>query len=96
MIAQETEVRAAPSAWFAGRREPTAQTVLRRYQRARRVMPAVAGGVCTASRAEMGDEPSPRCGEREAHPQRLPVLFFCWVYRQILGLTGAAPMTSDM
>src|SRR5258705_9867995 len=61
MIAQETEVRAAPSAWFAGRTEPTAQTVLRRYQRVRRVMPAVAGGVRTAYRAEMGDEPSPRC-----------------------------------
>ena len=82
MIAQEIEVRAAPSAWFAGRTEPTAQTVLRRYQRARRVLPAVAGGVCTASRAEMGDGPSPRGEQREAHPQRLPVLLFCCLHRQ--------------
>src|SRR5258708_6638578 len=95
MIAQVTEVRAAPSAWFAGRTEPTVQTEQRRYQWTRRVMPVVAGGVCTASRAETGDEPSPRCGEREAHPQRLPVLFFCSVQRQTLRLRQAGAMMSD-
>src|SRR5690349_14600441 len=74
MIAQVSEVRAAPSAGFAGRLEPTVRTVLRRYRWVRRVMPAVAGGVCTASRAEMGDGASPGCGEQgEAHPQRSPL-----------------------
>jgi len=52
------------------------QTVLRRYQWVRRVLPAVAGGVCTASRAEKGEGASPKRGQAEAHPQRSPLHYF--------------------
>src|ERR1051326_1836767 len=87
MIAQVSEVRAAPSAWFAGRVEPTVRTVLCRYQWVRRVLPAVAGGVCTASRAEVL-----HCGEQcQAHPQRSPAPFFFLHCRRTPGLSGAGP-----
>ena len=45
------------------RTEVERQTVMRRYQRARRVLPAVAGGMRMASHARKGDEgPSPGRG----------------------------------
>jgi len=40
------------------------RTVMRRYQRARRVLPAVAGGMYVASHVRMGGVTPPRCGEQ--------------------------------
>src|SRR6266478_1861523 len=44
----------------------------------------------------MGGETPPRCGEREAHPQRLPVHFLFLPHRQTLLLRHGATRTSKL
>src|SRR6266576_6313630 len=44
----------------------------------------------------LGGETPPRCGEREAHPQRLPMHFFVFPHGQTILLRHGAPQVLNL